>query len=501
MNESQRIAKDELAHSKKETITSANMHLVAEIVGEYLDKGMEFSALMREGAAGLEQAAKMPGVDKEYMNQEAYAAYWIRCSIIGAFAAQQAANEFVAYFNHQFQRQPTLEETAVFLEIGSNSSRRMLEAHVLQFVANLEVPATTLNIADVDQIESRPSSEVDPPQTEQTTVNKLMEQEIKPPIINVDQPAPEEQRSETPALPPGIKERCSELDSFQLQILSLRYDRNVGLRTFAEIVEKLDDESIASKQVAGALKRALKIFARQGIGIRYLVSAETLAASTTLPYKEKKILEMCFGLSNNLPVGYAKASEHLSISTSTIKSLELKALGHIRGMFRESVDRADTPEEHLFIPSSWLNNLDSQSRQSVILRFGLDGTGLRTHAEVARESNLELRVAIQILDSALQSLRGQEIAPERLFVYPNLWQQLNDCDRCIIEKCFGLTTSRALGYDEIAEFLRVAQNDIYCDEKRIIEGLRESPNGFNPVTVEPLDYFIRKQEARHGLSS
>ena len=501
MNESQRIAKNELAYSKKETIISVNMHLVAEIVGEYLNQGMEFSVLMREGAAGLEQATKIPGVDKEYMDQEAYAAYWIRHGIIGAFAAQQAANEFVAYFNQQFQRQPTPEEAVVFLDIGSNSDRRMLEAHVLQFVANPEAPATILSTANVGQIESRTLSEVNLPQTEQTTANELMEQEIKPPIISVNQAAPEERRREMPALPPGIEERCSELDSFQLQILSLRYDRNVGLRTFAEIVEKLDDESITSKQVAGALKRALKIFVRQGIDIRHLVSAETLAASTTLPHRERKILEMCFGLSNNLPVGYARASEHLSVSTGTIKSLELKAIGRIRGMFRESVDKADTPEEHLFVPLSWLNNLDPQSRQSVILRFGLDGTGLRTYAEVARALNLELRIAIHILDSALQSLREQGIAPERLFVYPNLWQQLNDRDRCIIEKCFGLTTSRALGYDEIAEFLRVAQNDIYCDEKRIIEGLHESPDGFNPVAVKPLDYFIREQEARHGLSS
>ena len=267
------------------------------------------------------------------------------------------------------------------------------------------------------------------------------------------------------------------------RVIELRYAAGSrdGLRAYDEVISLADAEALEAEagnvlRIASLCGQALKTLAMHNIRPEDLPSDETLALINRLSETQRAVIAPLFGLGGQIPVNYQPLGERLGLQSRKVRQIEKQA---IRCLRRElaSADAGPEAESPLLVEEDWIDVLDLQSRQAVILRYGLDGSGMRTHRAVGKELCISTLQASAVVASALEAMRQEKgVTTDRLFFYPHFLEALEELDVRVIEKLFGLDGGKALSHQAAAEALDLTVSQVRKKEAKAIETFRREPS-------------------------
>lgn len=132
-------------------------------------------------------------------------------------------------------------------------------------------------------------------------------------------------------------------------------------------------------------------------------------------------------------------------------------------------DLVDFEPGPLHIPDSWLAGLDDEPKLALVLRYGLDGSGVKEVRAVGSLMGLKTRKVGEIINQAIIYLAEENgIATENLLIYPNLFDGLDPADRKILAMRLGVLGFAVMEVREVAEECGVSCETVRNTEWRAI---------------------------------
>lgn len=284
---------------------------------------------------------------------------------------------------------------------------------------------------------------------------------------------------------PAIRELSLYLDALREHLLSLRYaiGSNDGLRTYSEVLSLADSTLLSggsTNSIGIICRESLKTLVTYGITIENLITPETLAAINKLSDIQQKVVVPLYSIDGSASVTYKSLSQQLGMQPRKIQRIERQAINYIRQILK-SGEAGTIDESRLYIDRKLIDSLDPQSQQVLIVRYGLDGSGLHTRQEVGRELGISSTQASEILDFGLNILYRQEgVTPLKLLVYPYLLQALKGPNKPVVEKSFGFVGDYALQHRDIAQSLGITPAQSREREIRALKSLSRVPRALQP---------------------
>jgi RNA polymerase primary sigma factor len=161
--------------SALEKLTKANLRFVVSVSKQYQNQGLSLPDLINEGNLGLIKAAQRFDETRGF-KFISYAVWWIRQSILQALAEQSRIvrlplnkigsinkiNKTFARLEQEFEREPSLDEIAVALELSPEDIKESMKNHGRH--VSMDAPLAnsdenTSNLYDVMTSEDSPSPE------------------------------------------------------------------------------------------------------------------------------------------------------------------------------------------------------------------------------------------------------------------------------------------------------------------------------------------------------
>lgn len=159
-----------------ERLTKANLRFVVSVAKQYQNQGLSLSDLINEGNLGLIKSAQRFD-EKRGFKFISYAVWWIRQSILQALAEQarivrlplnrisslSKISRTFSRLEQKYEREPTVEELAEFLEIDPEEVRSALKVagrHISVDAPFLQGEENSLLDVLESDIEKKPDSEL-----------------------------------------------------------------------------------------------------------------------------------------------------------------------------------------------------------------------------------------------------------------------------------------------------------------------------------------------------
>ncbi len=254
-------------------LVESNLRFVVSVAKQYVGYGLPFSELIAAGNLGLLEAAKRFDPDRG-VKFISYAVWWIRQAIMQALSQQTSAVRI------------PLKQSHVISKVGN------IYSELLKKLEREPTPEEVAKEYSKEVIAKELEKELGRKPTEEEIEKKLQEEGLK--------------------ISPDEVEKC-----LQVCRMPLSLDAPVGEGEDTQFIDFLSKHGTADVE--------------ENV-LREVLEKEIKEILSKLPEKERKVIELRFGLGGNEPKTLREIGEILGVSRERVRQLETRALRKLRSL-------------------------------------------------------------------------------------------------------------------------------------------------------------------------